>query len=175
MSNKKQAIIDAALALFSAEGYDAVSTSKIAKRARVSEGLIFRHFESKEGLLQAVLSAGDKHITNEIQHLRAIESPQEVIRRIMEAPFDMEESEYPYWRLVYALKFREGIYPEPNSSALFELLVGALESLHYENPEMEAHLILSYVDGFMMTLLLKSNNIDKEALLKTLRSKYVSA
>ena len=51
MTEKQENILNTALELFAKDGYDATSTSKIAKCAGVSEGLIFRHYGSKDGLL----------------------------------------------------------------------------------------------------------------------------
>ncbi|MFT4756836.1 MAG: AcrR family transcriptional regulator, partial [Vicingaceae bacterium] len=58
MTSKKDLILETALKLFAQNGFSATSTSKIAKAAGVSEGLIFRHFENKEGLLHAILEMG---------------------------------------------------------------------------------------------------------------------
>ena len=54
MTQKKENILKAALRLFAEQGYYATSTSKIAKEAGVSEGLIFRHFGNKEKLFSVV-------------------------------------------------------------------------------------------------------------------------
>lgn len=40
---------------FARHGYDAASTNRIAQRAQVAKGLLFRHFGSKEGVLDAAL------------------------------------------------------------------------------------------------------------------------
>ena len=58
MTEKKQHILESALKLFSKEGYEATSTRSIAQEAGVSEGLIFRHFQNKEGLLKYLLERG---------------------------------------------------------------------------------------------------------------------
>ena len=58
MTDKQQQILHCALELFSTEGYKGTSTSKIANKAGVSEGLIFRHFKNKDGLLQAIIDNG---------------------------------------------------------------------------------------------------------------------
>ncbi|HJO35971.1 MAG: TetR/AcrR family transcriptional regulator [Pseudomonadota bacterium] len=50
-----QGVLDAAKALFSEQGYDAVSIHAIAERAGVSKANVFHHFESKEALYLAVL------------------------------------------------------------------------------------------------------------------------
>lgn len=51
----KQALLDAATAVFSERGYDAATTREVAKRAGVSEALIARYFEGKAGLLLAIM------------------------------------------------------------------------------------------------------------------------
>ncbi len=72
---RMQAMIDAAVALFSEEGYSAVSTRRIAERAGCSETLLFRYFGDKRGLLMAIcnsLGADDPHVEAlpEIQDVR---------------------------------------------------------------------------------------------------------
>lgn len=47
-------ILDAALLEFGAKGFKGATTKAIAKRASVNEVTIFRHFESKLGLFEAV-------------------------------------------------------------------------------------------------------------------------
>jgi AcrR family transcriptional regulator len=52
---KKQALILAALQLFSAKGYEVTTTREIAASAGCAEGLIHRYFKGKAGLLTALL------------------------------------------------------------------------------------------------------------------------
>lgn len=49
--NTKAKIIDTAITLFSEKGYENVSTKEIAKKSFVSEGTIFRYFNTKSQLL----------------------------------------------------------------------------------------------------------------------------
>ena len=60
--DKKTIILKVALQLFSERGYAATSTRMISKQAAVSEGLIFRHYQNKEGLLNAVYAEGKTKI-----------------------------------------------------------------------------------------------------------------
>ena len=52
---KKQALIQAALGLFSAKGYEVTTTREIAASAGCAEGLIHRYFKGKPGLLAAII------------------------------------------------------------------------------------------------------------------------
>jgi len=54
---RRQALIDAATAVFAERGYDCATTREIAERANCAEGLIHRYFNGKRGLLLAILEA----------------------------------------------------------------------------------------------------------------------
>ena len=51
----EQRILDAALKVFSSEGYTGATTRKISEEANVAEVTLFRKFHSKENLLREVL------------------------------------------------------------------------------------------------------------------------
>lgn len=55
MSDRKQAILDTATDLFNREGYQAVGVDQIIMTARVSKLTLYRHFASKDALIQTVL------------------------------------------------------------------------------------------------------------------------
>jgi len=50
---RRSSIIDAALELFAEKGFSGTRTREIARRADISETLIFQHFKSKEALYRA--------------------------------------------------------------------------------------------------------------------------
>ncbi len=60
--NKSRLILDAALAEFSALGFDGVSMTDIAKRAGVSKPTLYQYFGDKDGLFANVLQQGCDHI-----------------------------------------------------------------------------------------------------------------
>ena len=53
---KRAAILDAAMRLFPARGYDGVSMDSIAQAAGVSKLTVYNHFEDKESLFSAAVS-----------------------------------------------------------------------------------------------------------------------
>lgn len=54
---KRAAILDAAVAEFRADGYEATSMDRIAARAGVSKRTVYNHFPSKEVLFTSILEA----------------------------------------------------------------------------------------------------------------------
>ena len=55
MENKEK-ILESALDLFSAKGYDAVGVQEIAERSGITKPTLYHYFGSKYGLLEALLS-----------------------------------------------------------------------------------------------------------------------
>ena len=51
-------IMAAALELFATHGFGSTSVKAIAERAGVSQGLMYRYFESKDALLRAIFEEG---------------------------------------------------------------------------------------------------------------------
>ena len=49
-ADRRQQILQAAMGLFARRGFNGTTTREIARRARVNEAIIFRHFPSKEDL-----------------------------------------------------------------------------------------------------------------------------
>lgn len=55
--DRSDAILDAAQRVFVERGYQAASISEIARAADISDGLIYRYYDGKRALLDAVLAA----------------------------------------------------------------------------------------------------------------------
>ena len=60
---KKALILDTALHLFAEQGFHATSISQIAKNAKISKGLMYNYFESKEELLKMIIKQGVDELT----------------------------------------------------------------------------------------------------------------
>jgi AcrR family transcriptional regulator len=65
---KQKALLQAALHLFAAKGYEATTTREIAATAGCAEGLIHRYFKGKAGLLPALVEYYISHELAEIRH-----------------------------------------------------------------------------------------------------------
>ncbi len=162
MTEKQERILNCALELFAEQGFDATPTSKVAKAAGVSEGLIFRHFESKNGLLDAILEHGREKADDLYANvLSSGLSPVEMLRDIITLPFKIDESQFQFWKLVYALKWQTDQYDSSVSNPVYEKLTEIFTELNYADPRAEADLVLLFIDGLATTILLKDKtNLD---------------
>ncbi|NBV57473.1 MAG: TetR/AcrR family transcriptional regulator [Bacteroidetes bacterium] len=173
MTDKQKSILESALTLFSEKGYSAVSTSLISKQANVSEGLIFRHFKDKQGLLNHLVSVWNDQFQVRITEIRSIEKPEQRIQAVMEMPFLINESDFPYWKLVFSLRWQNSELISEYMLILKEMLEDALKELKYTDAVSEADLIMAYFDGFISTVVLRNDQDLSSRLLHTLKKKYV--
>jgi AcrR family transcriptional regulator len=86
----REKILDAALLLFSQKGYLGATTKEIAAESGVAEVTLFRHFSSKEALLEEVLTSNTflpalKEMIPSVLKLPYEEALSEIARRFLES------------------------------------------------------------------------------------------
>jgi len=171
MTDKQEKILDAALELFASEGYAATATSKIAKKAGVSEGLIFRHFENKQGFLSALMNEAEIRLGEIFGPVLFESDARLVIRKTIEIPFIIDRGEFNFWKLQFMLKWQEE-YNKPEKMKPFtDKLTAAFKDLGYEDPENEAKL-LNLIIEIVSTEILKGNMDQASPIKDFLLKKY---
>lgn len=153
MTDKKESILVAALELFANDGYNVTSTSKIAKKAGVSEGLIFRHFRNKKGLLDAIVQDAERKLHEVLAHILFENDPKEVIRMTIELPFKIDKSKHDFWKLQFKLKWDKEYYNPEKMKPLIDKLTWAFSELSFKNPENEAKLLNQIIDSISISIL----------------------
>jgi AcrR family transcriptional regulator len=85
----RDALIDAALALFAERGYAAVGTEEIVARARVTRGALYHHFTDKRDLFRAVFERVEEDLMKRIgSRMEASADPWELMIGGMSAFLD---------------------------------------------------------------------------------------
>lgn len=174
MTDKKEKILQAALELFAEEGFKPTSTSKIAKKAGVSEGLIFRHFCNKDGLLQAIIQEGEEQAKVLFADIVLESDPKKVIEKYFNLSANIAESKEraDFWKLQYKIKWELEMYGEQKMEPLEIALTNAFKKLRYKKPELEARLLLVNLDGLATRFYLqKGFNITE--VVEFLKHKYI--
>jgi len=171
MLTKKELLLKAGLELFATEGYTATSTNKIAARAGVSEGLIFRHFSNKEGLVNAIFEQGEERFRKLYADILSESDPRRVLQKTIDMTFDVGEQDYEFWRLQFRLKWELQHHNPDKYVPLVEKLTTAFRQLNYDQPGHEALFLNQYLEGLASQTLL-GKALDKQATRKFLFSKY---
>ncbi|MBG8552090.1 TetR/AcrR family transcriptional regulator [Hymenobacter guriensis] len=173
MSTRKQHIAQVALQLFGEKGYENASTQLIAKAAGVSEALIFKHFGSKDQLLEFVVKNGYKRIIEDNRGGLNEPDPLTFIHSVIELPYKLVQDEPFFWKLQYRLadsdmarqQHERFMRPVP------ALLRQAFEKLGYAEPEKEAKLLLILVEALWK---IEANKTDENVreMLDFIKQKY---
>lgn len=173
MTEKQEKILNAALELFAKEGYRSTSTSKVAKLAGVSEGLIFRHFGNKEGLLEAIVRLGDERAKELFADIVLEPDPKELVRKYIELAIKVknDKSALEFWKLQFKIKWELEIYGEHKMAELEEALISAFDRMRFNDPENEANLLMSLMDGLATRAILQ-DDFDLDTIIEFLKQKY---
>jgi len=168
---KKELILKKSLELFSSKGFKATSTRSIADSAEVSEGLIFKHFKSKNGLLLELLKIGASKSTPEIQKIKNSEDPKVVISSCIKFFLNIKKEDYPYWRLYYANGFEDNRQTIGLDPLLKKTVMEAFKKLGHVKIELETELLLNSLDGLMIKML-TTDDYNPQAQVNLILKKY---
>jgi AcrR family transcriptional regulator len=170
-------ILNVALKLFSSKGYFNTSVRQIAKEAKVSDGLLYNYFKSKEELALAVLQSAFETLDDTILDLDT-NSPIENINGSITRFIDLIHNELDKIRLLAQM----GIHKEKfvflnevtvikykSSVSKFE---NSLNQMGVDNSQAEAEFIVAILDGLVFESLLMEGGPDLEKIKRNLIQKY---
>lgn len=171
MTPKQQNLLSSALYLFSKNGFEATSTRSIAEKAAVSEGLIFRHFENKKGLLIELLKIGQSKLENKIKSFDNLSHPKVILKHLITIPFNISGDIKDYWRLYYSLKWQMDIKPFLFLENVKTKCLNAFKSLDSSDPKSESDMFMLIFEGSIIHVLLNPDS-NHHILFNTILKKY---
>ncbi|HEU5473942.1 MAG TPA: TetR/AcrR family transcriptional regulator [Actinophytocola sp.] len=77
----RQALVDSAVELFTKNGYAGTSLDAVAKRARVTKGALYHHFDGKQALFEAAFDVVERAAVERLR--RAVASAEPAWERAM--------------------------------------------------------------------------------------------
>jgi AcrR family transcriptional regulator len=153
-ADSRRAIITAALELFAKKGFSATTTEQIAKKAKVSKGLVFSHFPTKQEILLAIINEEFDRLLPGSQEKNNEQSPKDRFISLVDSWMDMLKNKPLLVRLTLQLNLddeyrklmkRKGKqYVEVYFERMRELLV----QLGSRNPDLDSYLLSMLFDGF---------------------------
>ncbi|MFN8343757.1 MAG: helix-turn-helix domain-containing protein [Spirosomataceae bacterium] len=177
MTEKQLLILETALRLFAQYGFDTTPTSQIAKEAGVSEGLIFRHFTNKEGLMDAILALSDERMGQQTERIMQLNDPLAQIHAVIELPAKLFSEEREFWMLQFSLKWQrkyknQTYHTSAHQIALINTVTEAFRKLNYPEPEKEVLLLVMLLDGLSSQLMRQPSDEFIQTILDFIKSKY---
>ena len=176
-TNQKDHIVQTALQLFATHGYASTPISLIARKAKVSQGLMYNFFKSKEELLRTIMEMGAADIAQSMVAYQSIKDPKEAIRTHILKTVEIIRQRKSFWRLLHSIRLQglvqktlEDQFQEitRNVTSIFQRVFSQLK---FDNPKMEAILFLTQIDG-MVILYLQDETTPLKKLANQLIKRY---
>lgn len=148
VKTRKEKIIVEAMKLFAEKGYVDTSTKEIAQNAGVSEALIFKHFGNKDRLLSYLIKAGYRQVLASHKGMMTYQNARSFLANMIRLPHDLVNADPLFWKLQERLSHhsfsrqQHELFMKP----VRPILERAFKELGYENPKLEAELLLQVID-----------------------------
>lgn len=174
--SKKEDILRAALKIFTELGTTAASTKSIAVEAGVSEALIFKHFKSKDNLIEEILKSGYREATRLVATYIQYKSPEDYISNILGLPKILVLANKDFWQMQYKIiplnamgMAHHRLFMKP----CHDVLIKAFAELGYRKPILEAEILLLFIEGLWKHI--AANEFDVEhidEIIQLTKKKY---
>lgn len=94
-------ILDAAQEVFTEKGFHGATVNDIADRALISKFTLYKHFDSKDAILNAILSRGYEILTASVtKRIKDIEDPRQRLMGIIRAEFEFFENRKSFFQML---------------------------------------------------------------------------
>lgn len=163
-------ILDAALHVFAEDSYHGASIASIAKHAKISKGLIYNYFESKEEILRTLILGLFDHFMDVLQLDFSKPLSKKDFVRIVELSVDEVIKSPARWRLFMSLSFQPDVTPllmgelMPKLGPFMNALNVYFQEKGHEDPMATMRYYSAVLDGVQMHIILDPENFPAQKI-----------
>ena len=165
---RKQQILDAALHVFAEDSYHGASMASVAKRARISKGLIYNYFKSKDEILSTLIMELMEEMLEMMDIRPEVPLDRNGFINLIEKSIEEVVKNPPRWKLYMSLSFQPDVTPllmeqmMPKLQPFMTLLSNYFVEKGYEDPMTMMRYYSAVLDGVQMHILLDPDNFPVE-------------
>jgi AcrR family transcriptional regulator len=177
-TQKRAAIIAAALELFANKGYHSTSISSIAEQAGISKGLIYNYFDSKKSILLAIFDDAMQVGDEILARYKGLKDPYEIMRRMTEDTFDFLRIKKQYGQLLTAISLQPGVADELNEfiDIAFKKNTGIITALYkqigHKDPYISGLMLSAVFDGVSLGYFMLGDSYPMDDIKKRIIEDY---
>ncbi|MCB0699751.1 MAG: TetR/AcrR family transcriptional regulator [Chitinophagales bacterium] len=176
---RRVTILTAALKVFSESGYRGATVNMIALEAGVSKGLLYTYFESKEALLENLLSYGLSQVDKYKAFIpeKGI-STKEDFGTVLKEIVGFYTKENDFWRLYISVILQQDVsekFVKMTQGFIEEYLsifVAYFQKKKVDNPMAEALLLGSMLDGIMFGMVMAPGMYPLDDIIQLMIKKF---
>ncbi|MGB9978796.1 TetR/AcrR family transcriptional regulator [Methanobacterium sp.] len=159
MNDIELKIIDAALKIFSSEGYRNATTKAIADEAGVNESTLFRKFKNKENLFDSVIASNRSKVDKELDLLLSKndnENPRKSLDFILNSICKVMKNNYELLRILIHENSRIKYGTKIDMFSM--IIVKHLQPFKYENDDINLEILAVTIFSFFFVVHYKNIN-----------------
>lgn len=168
IDRRRTQILEAAIKVFSKKGFEGSTTKEIARKAKVSEGTIFRYFKTKKEILMNILNTlTETSLSKFCEETEAGLDNGEALKRVLKLHYNMITQNYQLIKtILYEMQFhkelREAFYKDVVSGVLatIEKHVAVYNIRDDVPPALAAQIVLGIFMGIFGVQALVEENED---------------
>jgi AcrR family transcriptional regulator len=171
-------ILETALRVFAARGYDQTSVKQIAQEAGIAQGLLYHYFDSKEHLLQSVFARCMAEVGVSFAAGEGEGTASQKLERLIWRSFALVQEQRDFWRLTYATRFQPdvlaGLAPALGEwvQMIRQTLEAHLQAVGAANPAADAVLLFAAIDGISQHYVMEPDSYPLEAVTDALIARF---
>lgn len=175
---RKAHIMEVALELFAEKGFRDTPISLIAEKAKISKGLMYNYFSSKEELITEIITSGMEIL------MKVFDPNHDGILTEDEFDYFIHESfcyfreNLQFWKLYFVVLTQPMVF-EMVQDKIMEVIMPVLKVLEeyyrsrgHEEPEAEARLLGAVLDGVTLNYLVDPEHFPLEKIEKLIIKRF---
>mgnify|MGYP000036742396 CR=1 FL=1 len=180
MKDNRELIIEVATKFFSERGFENTSMSKVCEAAKVSKGLIFHHFKTKDDLLREIFKKTTDLIIEINNTNQQDYTPKEELLELINSFFIQLEKD----KLFFQLNLSMIVQPktrmllndliQERSSFILQSVKGVFEKIDSKNALIMSYLFIAELDGIALNYLGIFDTYPLEEIKAQLLQKYTN-
>ena len=178
-SERREAILEAALHVFAEDGYHSASISKVSKAAGISKGLMYNYFESKEELLKILI--GSLLDEENARAVKVLQKPMndDTLIELIKLTSEIMKKNPLQWKLYFNMINQPQVMEIVKEKYSSEHALGMHKLLEYfkqngaEDPLSELHYFSSTILGLKVSYLMDPVNFPIDEIEKRIIRTFI--
>lgn len=178
MDTKKDRVIEIATQLFAERGYENTSMATICEKAKVSKGLIYHHFKSKEAILIEIFTQTTDEMVqmNDTSEIGVV--PSEQLIKLIETIFERLQKDKLFFQLQLNIMFQPSTRNllqeqiKERAAILYNSVLNIFEKISPTDSVEKSYLFIAEMDGIALNYLSVFEEYPLEAIKEQLIKKY---
>jgi len=177
MKTKKEIILETATNLFANLGFEKTSVAAICEKAKVSKGLVYHHFSSKDEILIAIYEQSTQDMMN-LSSKGIEKKANEKILDIIIAIFQQLEDNKLFLKLNLNIMFQPSTRKiletqiKERASQLFKSVQSVFNEIDSRNSKLLSYVFISEIDGIALSYLSSFEEYPLQEMKNQLLKKY---